>query len=92
MATTTTATRTSGATMTGESTDMVESTLRTVDGSTKDATGVSLFHILTLASIGGSLALFFSGKKMAAIFVGLWPPTFQALKAVADTNKENMKR
>ena len=92
MATTTTATRTGGTTMTGESTDMVESTLRTVDGSTKDATGVSLFHILTLASIGGSLALFFSGKKMAAIFVGLWPPTFQALKAVADTNKENLKR
>ena len=71
--------------------DVVESTLRTVDESTKGAAGVSLFHILTLASIGGSLALFFAGKKSAAIFVGLWPPTFQALKAVADTNKENRK-
>ena len=71
--------------------DVVESTLRTVDQSTKSAAGVSLFHILTLASIGGSLALFFAGKKSAAIFVGLWPPTFQALKAVADTNKENRK-
>jgi hypothetical protein len=71
--------------------DVVESTLRTVDESTKSATGVSLFHILTLASIGGSLALFFAGKKSAAIFVGLWPPTFQALKSVADTNKENRK-
>ena len=71
--------------------DVVESTLRTVDESTKSAAGVSLFHILTLASIGGSLALFFAGKKSAAIFVGLWPPTFQALKAVADTNKENRK-
>ncbi|HYE13107.1 MAG TPA: hypothetical protein VD968_01555 [Pyrinomonadaceae bacterium] len=71
--------------------DVVESTLRTVDESTKTATGVSLFHILTLASIGGSLALFFAGKKSAAIFVGLWPPTFQALKSVADTNKENRK-
>ncbi|MBV8859899.1 MAG: hypothetical protein JOZ02_23410 [Acidobacteria bacterium] len=71
--------------------DVVESTLRTVDQSTKQAAGVSLFHILTLASIGGSLALFFSGKKSAAIFVGLWPPTFQALKAVADTNRENRK-
>ena len=71
--------------------DVVESTLRTVDESTKGAAGISLFHILTLASIGGSLALFFAGKKSAAIFVGLWPPTFQALKAVADTNKENRK-
>ncbi len=70
--------------------DVVESTLRTMDESTK-AAGISLFHILTLASIGGSLALFFAGKKSAAIFVGLWPPTFQALKAVADTNKENRK-
>ena len=67
--------------------DAAESMLRTVDASTKSATGVSLFHILTLASIGGSLALFFAGKKSAAIFVGLWPPTFQALKSVADTNK-----
>ena len=71
--------------------DVVESTLRTMDESTKGAAGISLFHILTLSSIGGSLALFFAGKKSAAIFVGLWPPTFQALKAVADTNKENRK-
>lgn len=71
--------------------DVVEGALRTVDQSTKTTTGVSLFHILTFASIGGSLALYFAGKKSAAIFVGLWPPTFQALKAVADTNKENNK-
>jgi hypothetical protein len=76
-------------TTTGGGKDVVESTLRTVDESTKQSTGVSLFHILTLASIGGSLALFFAGKKSAAIFVGLWPPTFQALKSVADTNKQN---
>jgi hypothetical protein len=75
----------------GTNKDVVEATLRTVDQSTKQAAGVSLFHILTLAAIGGSLALFFSGKKSAAIFVGLWPPTFQALKAVADTNRENRK-
>lgn len=67
--------------------DAAESMLRTIDASTKEATGVSLFHILTLGSIGASLALFFAGKKQAGIFVGLWPPTFQALKAVADTNK-----
>ncbi|MCA1632122.1 MAG: hypothetical protein LC802_00030 [Acidobacteria bacterium] len=73
--------------MTSGSNDVVETALVSVDESTKSATGVSLFHILTLASIGGSLALFFAGKKSAAIFVGLWPPTFQALKSVADTNK-----
>ncbi|MBA3711173.1 MAG: hypothetical protein H0W76_01845 [Pyrinomonadaceae bacterium] len=72
---------------TGERTDMAESMLRSIDHSTKQATGVSFFHILTLGSIGASLALFLSGKRTAGIFVGLWPPTFQALKAVADTNK-----
>ncbi|MDT5155916.1 MAG: hypothetical protein QOC99_785 [Acidobacteriota bacterium] len=78
-------------TTTGGDKDVIESTIRTVDEATKSSTGVSLFHILTLASIGGSLALFFAGKKSAAIFVGLWPPTFQALKSVADTNRENNK-
>ncbi len=68
--------------------DAAESMLRTIDASTKSATGISLFHILTLGSIGASLALFFTGNKQAGIFVGLWPPTFQALKAVADTNKD----
>ncbi len=75
----------------GQTKDAAESMIRTLDGSTKQATGVSLFHILTLGSIGASLALYFSGNRQAAIFVGLWPPTFQALKAVADTNKENRK-
>ena len=71
--------------------DIAESVLRTIDKSTKGATGLSLFHILTLGSIGASIALFLSGKKQAGIFVGLWPPTFQALKSVADTNKEDQK-
>lgn len=71
--------------------DVAESVLRTIDQSTKRATGLSLFHILTLGSIGASIALFLSGKKQAGIFVGLWPPTFQALKSVADTNKEEQK-
>jgi hypothetical protein len=71
--------------------DVAESVLRTIDKSTKGATGISLFHILTLGSIGASIALFLAGKKQAGIFVGLWPPTFQALKSVADTNKEDQK-
>jgi hypothetical protein len=68
-------------------TDVAESMLRTIDATTKQSTGISLFHILTLGSIGASIALFLAGKKEAGIFVGLWPPTFQALKAV--TEKKN---
>jgi hypothetical protein len=64
--------------------DGAESLLKTMDESTKRSTGVSLFHILTIGSIGASIALFLSGKKEVGIFVGLWPPTFQALKAVVD--------
>ncbi len=67
--------------------DAAESMLKTVDESTKGVTKISLFHILTLGSIGASIALFFAGKKQAGIFVGLWPPTFQALKAVVDKGK-----
>ena len=47
-----TATRISETTSTGGQTDAAESLLRTVDESTKQSTGVSLFHILTLGSIG----------------------------------------
>lgn len=64
--------------------DAAESVLRTVDKSTQQATGISLFHILTLGSIGASIALYLAGKQKAGIFIGLWPPTFQALKAVVD--------
>lgn len=71
--------------------DAAESLLKTVDESTKGTTGISLFHILTLGSIGASLALFFSGKREAGIFVGLWPPTFQALKAVVDKGDKNQR-
>ncbi|MFN2576324.1 MAG: hypothetical protein ABR607_01390 [Pyrinomonadaceae bacterium] len=69
--------------------DTAESMLKTVDETTKGATGFSLFHILTLGSIGASIALFLAGKKQAGIFIGLWPPTFQALKAVVDKGDKN---
>jgi hypothetical protein len=62
------------------STDVLESTKESVDRISRDKTGTSAFHWLTLASIGASIALFAAGKKNAAIFVGLWPPTFQALR------------
>lgn len=68
--------------------DIAETVLKTVDKSTQKATGLSLFHLLTIGSIGASIALFFSGKQKAGIFVGLWPPTFQALKAVVDKGNE----
>lgn len=66
------------------STDAAESILESVDKSTMGATRISLFHMLTFASIGASVALYLAGNKQAGIFVGLWPPTFQALKAVVD--------
>ncbi len=68
--------------------DVAETVLKTVDKTTEKATGVSLFHILTLGAIGASIALFLSGKQKAGIFVGLWPPTFQALKAVVDKGNQ----
>lgn len=68
--------------------DVAESMLKTVDKSTQKATGISLFHILTLGSIGASIALYLSGKETAGIFIGLWPPTFQALKAVVDKGNQ----
>ncbi|HVG35701.1 MAG TPA: hypothetical protein VM911_21800 [Pyrinomonadaceae bacterium] len=74
-------------TTSGKQPDAAESMLKTVDETTVQSTGISLFHILTLGSIGASIALFLSGKKEAGIFIGLWPPTFQALKSVVDKKK-----
>jgi hypothetical protein len=37
-----------------------------------------------VASIVASIAFFLSGKKMAGVFIGLWPPTFQALKSASE--------
>ena len=69
--------------------DAAESILKTVDDSTKKTAGVSLIHILTFGSIGASIALYLAGKRQAAVFVGLWPPTFQALKSVVDKNAKH---
>lgn len=66
--------------------DAAETLLKTVDESAKSRAGVSLFHVLTLGSIAASVALYLTGRRQAGIFVGLWPPTFQALKSVIDKN------
>lgn len=66
--------------------DIAESLLHKVDVGVKSTSGVSLFHILTLGAIVGSVVLFLRGNKLGAIFVGLWAPTFQALKS-ASQNK-----
>ncbi len=67
--------------------DTAETMLHTVDEKVKSTSGVSLFHILTAASIIGSIVLFLRGNKLGAIFVGLWAPTFQALKAASRGKK-----
>jgi hypothetical protein len=67
--------------------DRPESMARNFDQKVTQKTGMSIFHILALLSIFASIALFFSGRKMEAIFVGLWPPTFEALKSAAERGK-----
>jgi hypothetical protein len=86
-----TGTSETGALQSSQNRDAAESMLKVVDKSTQKATGISLFHILTLGSIGASIALYLSGKQKAGIFVGLWPPTFQALKAVVDKGNEKAR-
>jgi hypothetical protein len=61
--------------------DYAESALRSADRTVRRTTGSSALHWATLAAIGASIGLFLAGKKYAALFVGLWPPTFQALKS-----------
>lgn len=67
--------------------DILESRVRQIDEATRRGTGISLTHMLTLGSIGASIALFASGKTDLGIFIGLWAPTFQALKSAAE-NKQ----
>src|SRR5690554_192135 len=48
----------------------------------------SFWYNLCLATIGASAALYMMGRKHAALFVGLWPPTFAALGNRAELNEE----
>lgn len=64
--------------------DVAESVMRRMDNSVRETTGIGLFHILTIGSIVASIAFYASGKKSLGIFIGLWPPTFEALKAAAE--------
>ena len=68
-------------------TDMAEAVLHNIDRKGESRAGVSLFHILTGASIVAPIVLFARGNKLGAIFVGLWPPTFQALKSASQVRK-----
>jgi hypothetical protein len=68
-------------------TDVAEAILHNIDRRVQGRAHISMFHILTGASIVASIILFARGNKLGAIFVGLWPPTFQALKAAAQERK-----
>lgn len=61
--------------------DVAESTIRDVDQRTERSTGMGILHWASIGAIAASVALFVAGKRDWAIFVGLWPPTFQALRA-----------
>jgi hypothetical protein len=65
-------------------TDRADRLARDVDEKATEMTGMSVFNMLTVASIVASIALFLSGRKMEAIFIGLWPPTFQALRSALE--------
>ena len=70
-----------------ETADALEQAARRLDEPIKRKTGISIFHVLTLASIGASISLFIAGRKDLAIFVGLWPPTFEALRAASENHQ-----
>jgi hypothetical protein len=61
--------------------DVAESTVHDLEERSRRTTGASVLHWLTIGSIAASLGLFIAGKKQLGIFVGLWPPTFQALRS-----------
>jgi hypothetical protein len=63
--------------------DRAEAALRMLDKGMSGKSRVSVFHVLTAASIVGAILLFLKGRKQEAIFVGLWPPTFEALRSAA---------
>ncbi len=60
--------------------DVLEGAKNRIETFSRERTGVSALHVLTIATIGASIALYLAGKKDLAIFIGLWPPTFQALR------------
>ncbi len=62
--------------------DYTEEALQGAELATKRSTGFSLFHALTFGSIGLSLYLYWvADRKMDGLFVGLWAPTFEALRS-----------
>jgi len=61
--------------------DKAESFGKSINKLGRAKTGMATIHWLTLGSIAASISLFIAGKKNLALLVGLWPPTFQALKA-----------
>lgn len=62
------------------------------DRAVQENTGASLLHWLTMGSIAASIILFLTGRKQEGIFIGLWPPTFQALGAALRHNKHEQNR
>lgn len=61
-------------------TDPIESKLHSIDNAVAEQTGTGLLNWLTVGSIVASIYLFSTGRRQLGIFIGLWPPTFQALK------------
>lgn len=55
--------------------------IESLDDSTS-GTGMGLLRLMTFGSIAASLYLYWvADRKMDGVFVGLWAPTFEALRA-----------
>jgi hypothetical protein len=63
---------------------MVDANVRRIDEPGRRKIGFSVFHALSLASIGAAIVFFIAGRIDLAIFVGLCSPTIEALRAAAE--------
>lgn len=61
--------------------ERAEGAIRSAEQRVRRSTGASVLHWASLGAIAASIGLYLAGKKHAALFVGLWAPTFQALKS-----------
>ena len=67
-----------------ETVDVYKSKVNRLDEGARKNTGMSLAYWLTFGSIITSISFYLAGKKELAIFIGLWPPTFLALKSAQE--------
>lgn len=68
--------------------DLSDAVVQKIEKAAISRTGISPMAVMAVGSIVASISLFIAGKRELAIFVGLWPPTFFALKSAAERSEE----